>query len=159
MRRLPVVFHPAYSVPLPAAHRFPMPKFHALHAHLERIGVVGPVNRFLPAPAALDVLEVVHSPDYVRDVVDQTLSPMAERRLGLPQSPALAERSRAATGGTLLAARLALAHGIACNTAGGSHHAFAEAGSGFCVFNDVAVAAAVVLAEGAVQRVLVVDLD
>jgi acetoin utilization deacetylase AcuC-like enzyme len=136
-----------------------MPKFRALHAHLERIGLVDAVNRFVPEPADWATLTRVHAPDYVRDVLGQTLSPMAERRLGLPQSPALADRSRAATAGTLLAARLALAHGLACNTAGGSHHAFADAGSGFCVFNDVAVAAAALLAEGAVRKVLVIDLD
>jgi acetoin utilization deacetylase AcuC-like enzyme len=74
-------------------------------------------------------------------------------------SPALAQRSRAAAAGTLLAARLALEHGLACSTAGGSHHAFADHGAGFCVFNDVAVAGRVLLAEGLVRRVLVVDLD
>jgi acetoin utilization deacetylase AcuC-like enzyme len=104
-------------------------------------------------------LELVHTPDYVTHILAQTLPREAERRLGLPVSPALAERSRAACAGTLLAARLAMEHGLACNTAGGSHHAFADAGSGFCVFNDVAVAAAVLLAEGSVGRVLVVDLD
>jgi len=101
----------------------------------------------------------VHTPDYVTQILAQTLPREAERRLGLPISEALADRSRAACAGTLLAARLAMEHGLACNTAGGSHHAFADAGAGFCVFNDVAVAAAVLLAEGSVARVLVVDLD
>ena len=81
------------------------------------------------------------------------------RRIGLPLSPALALRSRLAVAGTLEAARLALEDGIACNTAGGSHHAARGHGAGFCVFNDVAVAAAVLLAEGRVGRILVVDLD
>ncbi len=156
---LPIVFHPAYSVPLPAGHRFPMPKFKALHDVLERVELVTPKNRFEPLPAPRPWLELVHTHEYVGHILAQTLPPEAERRLGLPVSPALAERSRAATAGTLLAARLAMEHGLACNTAGGSHHAFADAGSGFCVFNDVAVAAAVLLAEGAVTRILVVDLD
>jgi acetoin utilization deacetylase AcuC-like enzyme len=156
---LPIVFHPAYSVPLPAAHRFPMPKFKALHDVLERLELISPRNRFQPSLAPRSWLELVHAPDYVTQILAQTLPREAERRLGLPVSPALAERSRAATAGTLLAARLAMEHGLACNTAGGSHHAFADAGSGFCVFNDVAVATAVLLAEGSVGRVLVVDLD
>ena len=156
---LPIVYHPAYSVPLPAAHRFPMPKFRALYAHLDAAGLIGPTNRFVPEPAPSAWLELVHTADYVAAILGQRLDPAAERRLGLPLSPALTERSRAAVAGTVLAARLALEHGIACNTAGGSHHAFADAGSGFCVFNDVAVAAAVLLVEGAVRRVLVVDLD
>ena len=156
---LPIVFHPAYSVPLPAGHRFPMPKFKALHDVLAQLQLVGPLNRFEPQLAPRAWLELVHTPTYVTQILAQSLPPAAERRLGLPVSPALAERSRAATAGTLLAARLALEHGLACNTAGGSHHAFADAGSGFCVFNDVAVAAAVLLAEGSVGRVLVVDLD
>lgn len=156
---LPIVVHPAYSMPLPAGHRFPMPKFKALHDVLEALDLVGPRNRFQPSLAPRSWLELVHTPDYVTHILAQTLPREAERRLGLPVSPALAERSRAACAGTLLAARLAIEHGLACNTAGGSHHAFADAGSGFCVFNDVAVAAAVLLAEGSVGRVLVVDLD
>jgi acetoin utilization deacetylase AcuC-like enzyme len=156
---LPIVFHPAYSVPLPAGHRFPMPKFKALHDVLEALELVDPRNRFQPSLAPRSWLELVHTPDYVTHILAQTLPREAERRLGLPVSPALAERSRAACAGTLLAARLAMEHGLACNTAGGSHHAFADAGSGFCVFNDVAVAVAVLLAEGSLSRVLVVDLD
>ena len=92
-------------------------------------------------------------------VLEQRLDSMALRRLGLPLSPELALRSRCAVAGTVLTARLALEHGVACNTAGGSHHAFAGFGAGFCVFNDVAVAARVLLAEGLIGRALVVDLD
>ncbi|MEO1090072.1 MAG: histone deacetylase [Pseudomonadota bacterium] len=156
---LPIVHHPAYSVELPSNHRFPMPKFQALRVELERQGLIGANNEHRPELASRDWLELVHTADYVTAIIDQALPPAAERRLGLPQSPELATRARAATAGTVLAARLALVHGIACNTAGGSHHAFADAGTGFCVFNDVAVAAAVLLAEGRVRRVLVVDLD
>ncbi len=156
---LPVVVHPAYSVPLPTGHRFPMPKFRALHDELERSGLIGPANRFVPALAPRSWLELAHTPRYVTDILAQTLPREAERRLGLPVTPALAERARAATAGTVLAARLALEHGLACNTAGGSHHAFADAGTGFCVFNDVGVAARLLLAEGLARRVIVIDLD
>jgi acetoin utilization deacetylase AcuC-like enzyme len=154
-----VVHHPAYLVELPAGHRFPMAKFGRLMAHLRDRKLVAPDRLFRPEPAPRTWLELAHTPRYVTAVLEQRLDPAAERRLGLPMSPALALRSRAASGGTVLAARLALEHGLACNTAGGSHHALADGGAGFCVFNDVAVAAAVLLAEGLVARVLVVDLD
>jgi acetoin utilization deacetylase AcuC-like enzyme len=154
-----VVHHPAYVVELPAGHRFPMAKFGRLMAHLRDRKLVAPDRLFRPEPAPRTWLELAHTPRYVTAVLEQRLDPAAERRLGLPMSPALALRSRAASGGTVLAARLALEHGLACNTAGGSHHALADGGAGFCVFNDVAVAAAVLLAEGLVARVLVVDLD
>lgn len=154
-----LVHHPAYTVPLPAAHRFPMGKFARLIEHLRACGLVEPARLVQPEPAPRAWLELAHAPGYVLSVLEQRLAPEAERRLGLPMSPQLALRSRAATAGTLLAARLALEHGLACNTAGGSHHAFAEAGAGFCVFNDVAVATSVLLAENAVRQVLVIDLD
>ncbi|MCB9967257.1 MAG: histone deacetylase [Geminicoccaceae bacterium] len=111
-----------------------------------------------PARGPAD-LALAHEPAYVAAVLGQRLGPAELRRLGLPLTAAVVARSRAAVGGTLLTARLALAHGLACNTAGGSHHAFAGFGAGFCVFNDVAVAARVLLAEGAVRRVMVIDLD
>jgi acetoin utilization deacetylase AcuC-like enzyme len=156
---VPVVHHPAYVAPMPAGHRFPMGKFGRLMALLLEDGVVGPEQVHRPEPAPPAVLERTHAPAYVAAVLDQTLDGAAVRRIGLPITPEVAGRSRAASGGTLLTARLALEHGIACNSAGGSHHAFATHGSGFCVFNDVAVAARALLAEGRIGRVLVVDLD
>jgi acetoin utilization deacetylase AcuC-like enzyme len=157
--RAPVIHHPAYVAPLPAAHRFPMPKFARLLACLRENGLLAPGQEFVPEPAPRAWLELAHSPGYVAGVLEQRLDAAAVRRLGLPLSPALALRSRCAVAGTVLAARLALEHGVACNTAGGSHHAFAGFGAGFCVFNDVAVAARLLLAEGLVGRALVVDLD
>jgi acetoin utilization deacetylase AcuC-like enzyme len=122
-------------------------------------GVVAPEQVRVPAPAPAAWLELAHAPAYVAAVLNQTLEAAAVRRIGLPVTPEVALRARAANGGTLLAARLALEHGLACNTAGGSHHAFADHGSGFCVFNDVAVAIRVLLAEAQIERALVVDLD
>jgi acetoin utilization deacetylase AcuC-like enzyme len=156
---LPVVHHPAYVAPMPAGHRFPMGKFGRLMALLLADGVVRPDEVHRPEPAAPEALALAHDAGYVAAVLTGTLEAAAVRRIGLPITPEVALRSRAANGGTLLAARLALEHGLACNTAGGSHHAFAGHGSGFCVFNDVAVAARVLLAEGAIARALVVDLD
>jgi len=157
--RAPVVHHPAYVISLPAAHRFPMPKFARLLVHLRERGLLVPSQEFVPEPARRAWLEVAHKVDYVTAVLEQRLGKAELRRLGLPMSPVLALRSRCAVAGTLLTARLALEHGLACNTAGGSHHAFAGFGAGFCVFNDVAVAARLLLEEGVVRRVLVVDLD
>jgi acetoin utilization deacetylase AcuC-like enzyme len=154
-----VIHHPAFVAPLPAAHRFPMAKFGALIVHLRATRLVDEERLVMPALAPRAWLELTHAPAYVSAILEQRLPAEAERRLGLPLSPALARRSRAASAGTLLAARLALEHGLACSTAGGSHHAFADHGAGFCVFNDVAVAAHVLLAEGLVRRVLAVDLD
>jgi acetoin utilization deacetylase AcuC-like enzyme len=156
---LPVVHHPAYVAPLPSGHRFPMAKFGRLMELLLEDGVVDPAQIRVPEVAPAAWLELAHAPAYVAAVLNQTLDAAAVRRIGLPITPEVATRSRAANGGTLLTARLALEHGLACNTAGGSHHAFAGYGAGFCVFNDVAVAARVLLAEGRIERALVVDLD
>jgi acetoin utilization deacetylase AcuC-like enzyme len=157
--RLPVVHHPAYAAPMPPGHRFPMAKYGRLMAHLlaEQVVVPAQVHRPELAPAAW--LERAHTPAYVDAVLGLQLGPAAVRRIGLPLTAEVVRRSRAAAGGTALTARLALEHGIACNTAGGSHHAFADHGAGFCVFNDVAIAAGVLLAEGRIARALVVDLD
>ena len=154
----PFVHHPAYRADMPDGHRFPMNKFERLARVLEAQGLA-PDGFRTPEPATFELLAGVHDPDYVRAVLECDLPREAVRRLGLPLTPQVAARAQAAVGGTLLAARLALEGGLACNTAGGSHHAAAGYGAGFCVFNDVAVAARALLDEGAVSRVLVVDLD
>ena len=154
---LPVVHHRAYRADMPAGHRFPMDKFAALADLLLADGVV---ERFhAPEPASWELVTAVHDPAYARMIFEADAPREVERRIGLPITPSVATRSRAAVGGTLLTARLALEHGVACNTAGGSHHAAAGYGSGFCTFNDVAVASRRLLEEGAVGQVLVVDLD
>jgi len=154
-----VVYHHAYSAPLPAEHRFPMAKFRRLKEHLVACGLVAPQGLHEPVPASRTLLAGAHDAAYVDAVLACRLDARAQRRIGFPITASVVARSRAAVAGTLLTARLALARGIACNTAGGSHHAFAGHGAGYCVFNDVAVAARALLADGAVRRVLVVDLD
>jgi acetoin utilization deacetylase AcuC-like enzyme len=156
---LPVVHHPDYVAPMPPGHRFPMAKYGRLMSHLLEDNVVVPAQIHRPELAPAAWLEQAHTPAYVEAVLGLHLDAAAERRLGLPVTPAVVRRARAATGGTILTARLALEYGLACNTAGGSHHAFADYGSGFCVLNDVAIAARVLLAEGRIEQVLVIDLD
>ena len=156
---LPVVFHPDYTVPLPPGHRFPIGKFGRIKDVLLEDGVIGPADLVEPVPASRAWLTLAHHEAYVDAVMALALDRRAVRRLGLPLSDALVRRGRAAVGGTVLTGRLALEQGLACNTAGGSHHAFADHGAGFCLFNDVAVAIRVLRREGLIERALVVDLD
>lgn len=155
----PIIHHPAFRAEMPAGHRFPMDKFSRLASVLEAEGLPGPEGFARPEFIDVETLLLAHDEAYVRGVIELSLPAEVVRRIGMPNTDSVATRARAATGGTLLAARLALEHGIACNTAGGSHHASAESGAGFCVFNDVAVAARRLLAEGAIGQALVVDLD
>ncbi|MEO1020006.1 MAG: histone deacetylase [Pseudomonadota bacterium] len=157
--RVPIVYHPAYVAPMPEGHRFPMGKFGALKRYLENQDLLRPANLFEPQPASPDYLVGAHDPAYVAAVLSGQLPPEQVRRLGLPVTPEVARRSLAANGGTLMAAKLALEHGLACNLAGGSHHAFRAFGSGFCVFNDVAAAASHLLAKQRINQALVLDLD
>ena len=154
---LPIVHHPDYDAPLPEGHRFPMGKFKALKAVLEREGLEA--GFIEPSHATFAQLSRAHDPAYVEAVFSQTVAPAMARRIGLPVTEAVARRAAAATGGTIRTAELALERGLACNTAGGSHHASRDGGAGFCVFNDVATAAYAVLDRGLSSRILVVDLD
>lgn len=156
---LPVVFHPDYVTPLRPGHRFPMSKYGYLRQHLINEGLIAQGGYLSPAEASVGLLTLAHAPDYVDKVLGKTLGEKEVRAIGLPLSDKLIRRVRLSSAGTLLAARLAMEHGVACNGAGGSHHAAHGAGSGYCVFNDVAVAAAALVSEGAVSRVLVIDLD
>ncbi len=154
-----VCYHPGYVIPLPEGHRFPMPKFGLLRAILRDEGLVRDADVHEPEPATWGDLRRVHDEAWLGDLAHGTLSREAERRLGLPWSEALLRRSRLAVQGTVDAVELALEHGIAANLAGGTHHAFAGHGEGFCVFNDVAVAIRVARARGRITRAAVIDLD
>lgn len=149
------VHHPGYTIPLPAGHPFPMEKFRVLREQLAAL----PARWHRPGPARWTDLARVHTRPYLAAFRDGGVGGRAQRRTGFPWSPALVERTLLETGGTVLTAALALEHGLACNTAGGTHHAFADHGSGYCLINDLAVAARWALAEGGVRRLLVVDLD
>ena len=159
MPALPIIWHPDYQAQLRPRHPFPMSKYFYLRGALEARGLMPPGGFFAPVAASEAQLAAVHAPGYVRRVLAAAMTPEEEKAVGLPGTPAVARRGRLSCAGTLLAARFALERGLACNAAGGSHHAGPEGGSGYCVFNDVAVAAAALLAEGGVRRILVVDAD
>lgn len=154
---LPVVYHPDYDAGFAPGHRFPMSKYSLLRQALAERGLLE--NVFQPEPAPFAWLARAHDGGYVAQVLAAAVPKGIEREIGFPVSPRVALRAQLATGGTVLAARLALAHGIACNAAGGSHHARRAQGAGFCTFNDVAVAALRLLDEGLAESVLVLDLD
>jgi acetoin utilization deacetylase AcuC-like enzyme len=152
-------YHPGYQVALPPTHPFPIAKFPLLKERLLAEHVLEPADILEPEPLARATLELIHTPEYLDKLQTSGLTPAEQRLLGMPWSESLWQRSRLAAGGTLLAARQALEQGLAGNLAGGTHHAFADHGEGFCVLNDVAIAACQLRAEGAVARAVVIDLD
>jgi len=156
---LPIVFHPDFVAPLPPAHRFPMPKYGAIYRALVRDGIAGLDQFHIPEPVSRDWVEFIHASHYVESFLAGMLDARAMRRIGLPWSEMLVKRTCTAAGGVVLTARLALQAGIACSTAGGTHHAFPDFGAGYCIFNDLAVTTCVLQAESLVRRVLIVDLD
>lgn len=156
---VPLVYHSDYVAPLPEGHRFPMPKFQQLYELLLADGVAYPEQFHTPKRPPQEWLQLVHTSNYVQAYCEGTLDAKAQRRIGLPWSLALVNRTCLAVGGTILTAKLALSQGLACNTAGGTHHAFPSYGSGFCIFNDLAIAARVLQKLQLVQKVLIVDLD
>jgi acetoin utilization deacetylase AcuC-like enzyme len=148
-----------FEVPLPPGHRFPMSKYAALRRQLMLRGLVHAGQFEASVTLSRGALFPIHSEAYVERCFAGTWSEEETRRIGFPWSQALLHRSLASAHGTLAAARHALGHGFAANLAGGTHHAFFDGGSGYCVFNDLALAAKTLLNEGLVQRVLIVDLD
>ena len=148
--------HDLFTYPLPAGHRFPLGKYRMVREAAERIPRVELHDADV---AGWDELRRTHSGDWLDRVRAGRLERREELGLGLPWSPELVERARRATGATIMAARAALADGVAMNLGGGTHHAFADVGRGFCVFNDVVTALRVLRSEGSATRVLVVDVD
>lgn len=155
---LPIVSHAFFDAPLPAGHRFPMPKYTRIPQILVADGLV-PDGFVRPEPASSETIALAHDPAYVAQVMSGTVPREIERRIGLPVDEGVVRRARFSAGATILAARLALAHGLAGSTAGGSHHGQRETGAGFCVFNDVAIAAKALRLSGEIRRALVIDLD
>ena len=152
-----VVHHPAYVTPAPARSTYRWNKNGLIRDLLLAEG--DRIAWHVPDPMPRASLEAVHDPDYVAEVLEARVSAAKTRRIGFPVTPEVAARARVVPGGTWLAARLALEHGFAANTAGGSHHALHDTGAGYCVFNDLAVAAVRLVGEGDVERVAIVDVD
>jgi acetoin utilization deacetylase AcuC-like enzyme len=169
-----------FVLPLPEHHRFPMAKYRLVRERLVADGILSPDDLHVPEPVAWPDLLLVHDPAYVDAVATGTLPPDMQRRIGFPWSPQMVERSRRSVGATLAAARTALGPSddlsaartlqpsgsarrsqpsVSANLAGGTHHAFRDRGEGFCVFNDVAVAATVLLRDRSVARIAVIDCD
>lgn len=148
-----------FVLPLPAGHRFPMEKYARLRATLLASAEFSEHDFHLPQAASDEDLARAHDPAYIEQVCCGQLPETAQKAIGFPWSAGMVERSRRSAGATIGACRAALIDGVAANLAGGTHHAFHDRGEGFCVFNDAAVAARAMQAEGLAQRVLIVDCD
>jgi acetoin utilization deacetylase AcuC-like enzyme len=159
LESLKVFYSDHFVLPLPQGHRFPMAKYSMLRERVARANICGPGEMRVPRPVGDGEILRAHEEGYLRRVVDGALTQKEMRRIGFPWSMRMVERSRRASGGTLGACLAALEEGFAANLAGGTHHAFADRGEGYCVFNDSAIAARAVRAAGLVERILVVDTD
>lgn len=159
MKQLHIAFDPIYAHPLPEGHRFPMLKYELIPAQLLYEGSITQANLFAPQPCPDEVVLWTHDADYVAKLHNQSLSAKEQRHIGFPQSPALTHREFIITQGTIDCCYHAFANGVALNVAGGTHHAFAERGEGFCMLNDFAVAANYLLRKKLAKQLLVVDLD
>ena len=154
---LQVVNHEDYCAKIGDDHKFPIKKFSELAKYLLKKKIVKKFHK--PSACSFETLSYAHSKNYILDIKNKTLSKEGVKKIGFPLVDSVVQRSLVATGGTVLASKLAINYGISCNTAGGSHHASYDGGAGYCVFNDVAVAAHYLLNRGLANRILIVDLD
>jgi len=154
---LPIVNHEDYFAKIGDDHKFPIKKFGELANYLLKKKIVKKFHK--PYPCSDDTLKRAHSESYINDIKNKTLDQNKIKKIGFPLVDTVIQRSLVATGGTVLASKLAINYGLACNTAGGSHHANYDGGAGYCVFNDVAIAAQYLLDRGLANKVLIVDLD
>ena len=154
-----IFYSDTFVLPLPPGHRFPMQKYALLRERVLSSGIVSPADLAIPEPASDAELGRAHNADYIARVQGGALTAQEVRRIGFPWSLEMVERSRRSSGATMAACRAALRDGFAVNLAGGTHHAYAGHGEGYCVFNDSAVAARAMQAEGRVHRVVIIDCD
>ena len=154
---LPVVNHEDYFAKIGDDHKFPINKFGELAKYLIKNKIVE--NFYKPYACSVETLNYAHSKEYIFDIKNKTLDKQEVKKIGFPLVDSVVQRSLIATGGTVLASKLAIKYGIACNTAGGSHHANYNGGAGYCVFNDVAVAAHYLINRGLANKILIIDLD
>ena len=154
-----IAFSPRYNHPLPVGHRFPMTKYTRIPEQLIKEGTYSSQNFFEPKLRGEDFISLVHSEGYIQKLKNNQLSKAEERRLGFPFSQDLLKREELICTGTTQAALLALENGVSFNVAGGTHHAHRDFGEGYCIYNDIAVAARYLLTHHEAQQILVVDLD
>lgn len=156
---LKIAFDPIYAHPLPEGHRFPMVKYELIPGQLLYEGSIGADNLFSPRACADEIVLLTHTADYLEKLKNQTLSAREQRHIGFPQSPMLTQRELVITQGTIDCCLYAFENGVAMNVAGGTHHAFADHGEGFCLLNDFAIAANYLLQQQKAQQILIIDLD
>jgi acetoin utilization deacetylase AcuC-like enzyme len=156
---VPLVYSPNYSIPWEAKHRFPMAKYRLLYERLIDLGIATQKNTYISSPCTRPSLSLAHADAYIEAFIEGSLSPQQLKEIGLNWTEKLVTRTLTAVGGTVLTCKLALVYGLACHLAGGTHHAFAAKGQGFCVFNDIAVAVKTLLHEHRATRILVLDCD
>ena len=156
---VPIINHPDYVAQIGDDHRFPIKKFGELIKILKKKNIAKDQNTFEPTEVSKSTLLNVHNEAYINKINNLTLSQDEIRKLGFPLVSSVRRRSFVATGGTVLASKLAVKNKLACNTAGGSHHAFSDQGNGYCVFNDVAVAAKYLKKKYKFEKILILDLD
>ena len=154
---LPIINHPDYVAKINDDNKFPIQKFGALAEHLLKVEVVK--NFHIPKECSTETMRTSHSLQYINHIRNKTLDIKLQKKIGFPINDSVVRRSFVATGGTVLASKLAMDSKLACNTAGGSHHATFNFGAGYCVFNDVAVAANYIKNKGYAKKILILDLD
>lgn len=159
MSEIKIAFAPIYAHPLPEGHRFPMLKYELIPAQLLHEGCIDQSQLFIPETCPLADLYTTHTKEYVNKLIEQTLSPQEQRKIGFPQTPELTERELIITQGTIDCCLHAFKNGVALNVAGGTHHAFANRGEGFCMLNDMAIASNYILQRGLAKKIIIIDLD
>ncbi len=156
---LHIAYHPIYAHPLPQGHRFPMLKYELIPGQLLHEGTITEENLFAPIACKEEIVLLTHTSDYIHKLTHQKLSDREQRVIGFPQSPQLTQREFIITQGTIDCCYAALKDGVALNVAGGTHHSFADHGEGFCMINDMAVAANYLLSKKLATKILIIDLD
>lgn len=159
VRQLHIAYDPIYAHPLPEGHRFPMLKYELIPGQLLYEGTITQQHLFSPAVCPDKIILLTHSKEYLQKLHQQTLSAKEQRHIGFPQSPELTRRELIITQGTIDCCTHARQNGVALNVAGGTHHAFADRGEGFCLLNDFAVAANYLLQQQLSEKILIIDLD
>lgn len=158
-KELKIAFDPIYAHPLPEGHRFPMLKYELIPEQLMYEGCISSDNLFAPIPCPDEIVLWTHEQLYVERLQQQTLSEREQRHIGFPQSPQLTLREFIITQGTIDCCHFAMSNGVALNVAGGTHHAFADRGEGFCMLNDMATASNYLLKKNLAKQILIIDLD